>query len=80
MVIRQLDAEYGRLLAGERVAVEADWKWRVGLLGRQVIAERTDGTTMTGRLREMGFDGLELDTATGLQVLVPETVRHVTPV
>lgn len=80
VVVRHLDREYGRLLGGERVAVEADWKWRVGLLGRQVAVELTDGTTVHGRLREMGFDGLELDTGELLpRVLVPETVRHVVP-
>ena len=77
-LIRKLDAEYGRLLAGERVAVEADWKWRTGLLGRQVVVERTDGTTLRGRLRELGFDGLELDETDGsVRVIVPETVAHV---
>ncbi len=76
-VTRKLDAEYGRLLGGERVAVEADWKWRVGLLGRHVTAELTDGTAVAGRLREMSFDGLELDPGDGkVKMLVPETVRH----
>jgi BirA family transcriptional regulator, biotin operon repressor / biotin---[acetyl-CoA-carboxylase] ligase len=78
LVIRKLDAEYDRLLRGERVAVEADWKWRVGLLGRPVSVELTDGAIVAGRLREMGFDGLELDTVGGVRVLVPESVRHIT--
>src|SRR5439155_21509838 len=76
-LIRQLDGEYARLLAGERVAVEADWKWRTGLLGRQVVVELTDGGTARGRLREMGFDGLELETRAGVRVIVPEMVAHV---
>ena len=77
-VLRQLDQEYGRLLAGERVAVEADWKWRLGLLGRQVIVERYDGSTEEGRLHDLSFDGLELEVAQGLfRVIVPETVAHV---
>jgi BirA family biotin operon repressor/biotin-[acetyl-CoA-carboxylase] ligase len=80
VVIQKLDAEYARLLAGERVAVEADWKWRIGLLGRQVTVEQTDGTAVAGRLREMGFDGLELDTGGFTpRLLLPETVRHITP-
>ena len=78
VVIRKLDAEYDRLLRGERVAVEADWKWRVGLLGRPVAVELTDGATVAGRLREMTFDALELDTVGGVRVVVPETVRHIT--
>lgn len=76
-VLGRLDREYARLLSGEMVAVEADWKWRIGLLGRQVEVELIDGTRVTGRLHEMGFDGLELEVADGLfRVIVPETVAH----
>jgi BirA family biotin operon repressor/biotin-[acetyl-CoA-carboxylase] ligase len=77
-VIRKLDSEYARLLAGERVAVEADWKWRVGLLGRQVEVELLGGGTAAGRLREMSFDGLELDNDHGfVTVVAPESVAHI---
>lgn len=77
-VVRNLDAEYERLLAGERVAVEADWKRRTGLLGRQVVVESTDGNTLSGRMVEMGFDGLHVETAPGtVRSVVPETVAHV---
>jgi BirA family biotin operon repressor/biotin-[acetyl-CoA-carboxylase] ligase len=78
VLIRHLDDEYGRLVTGERVAVEADWKWRTGLLGRQVAAELTDGSTVRGRMRELGFDGLELELSDGqTRVIVPEMVAHV---
>jgi BirA family transcriptional regulator, biotin operon repressor / biotin---[acetyl-CoA-carboxylase] ligase len=77
-VVRNLDAEWGRLLAGERAAVEADWKWRVGFLGRDVEVELTDGSRPTGRLRDMGFDGLELERPDGsVEVIRPEAVEHV---
>ena len=76
--VRHLDAEYSRLLGGERIAVEADWKWRTGLLGRQVIVELIDGATLTGRMMEMSFAGLELAIGEGrLQRIVPESVAHV---
>ena len=76
-VLGRLDREYARLLAGERIALEADWKWRIGLLGRQVEVEMMDGAVVEGRLHEMGFDGLELEVADGLfRVIVPETVAH----
>jgi BirA family biotin operon repressor/biotin-[acetyl-CoA-carboxylase] ligase len=78
VVIRTLDAEYARLLAGEQLAVEADWKWRIGLLGRSVIIEHLDGGTTTGRLREMGFDRLEVETTPGvMRAVAPETVAHI---
>ncbi|WP_171474344.1 biotin--[acetyl-CoA-carboxylase] ligase [Frigoriglobus tundricola] len=80
VVVRKLDFEYGRLLAGERVAVEADWKWRVGLLGHQVVIEHPGGDVTTGRLRDMAFDGLEVETADGfMRVIAPEAVAHVRP-
>jgi BirA family biotin operon repressor/biotin-[acetyl-CoA-carboxylase] ligase len=77
-LIHKLDEEYHRLLTGERVAVEADWKWRTGLLGKPVVVELTDGGSVRGRMREMGFDGLEVEAADGVvRVIVPETVAHV---
>jgi BirA family biotin operon repressor/biotin-[acetyl-CoA-carboxylase] ligase len=77
-VIACLDAEYGRLLAGERTAVEADWKWRTGLLGRQVEIELTNGTFVQGRMREMDFDGLDLELPGGQTWrITPEAVAHV---
>jgi BirA family biotin operon repressor/biotin-[acetyl-CoA-carboxylase] ligase len=81
VVLRRLDREYDRLLSGERVKVEADWKWRTGLLGRQVNVELRDGSTVTGRLHEMGFDGLELAMGEGaFRLVLPETVSHITEV
>jgi len=77
-VVRHLDAEYACLLAGERVAVEADWKWRVGLLGRHVVVSLTDGTTHRGRLRDMSFDALHLEQSDGSEsVIIPERVEQV---
>jgi BirA family biotin operon repressor/biotin-[acetyl-CoA-carboxylase] ligase len=78
VVVNKLDAEYARLIAGERVAVEADWKWRIGLLGRRVAVEHLGGGTTTGRLREMGFDGLEVEDDSGLiRMIAPESVAHI---
>ena len=80
VVVRKLDMEYARLLAGERVAVEADWKWRVGLLGRQVVIDHPGGDTTTGRLRDMAFDGLEVENSDGfVRVVAPEAVSHIRP-
>jgi BirA family biotin operon repressor/biotin-[acetyl-CoA-carboxylase] ligase len=77
-VVMALNAEYRRLLGGERVAVEADWKWRTGLLGRQIALERMDGTFLHGRLKEMSFDALELELPGGeVRAIVPETVLHI---
>ena len=80
-VVRQLDAEYDRLVEGELVPLEADWKWRIGLLGRPVTAVLADNETVSGRLRELTFDGLELEVGeAGIRVLRPELVRQLLPV
>ena len=51
---------------------------RTGLLGRHVRVELTDGSTVEGRMHEMGFDALEVEIATGhVRAIVPETVAHV---
>ncbi len=77
-VIAALDGEYRRLLEGERIAVESDWKWRMGLLGRPVVLDLTDGTVLHGRMREMSFDHLQIETEDGsVRSLVPESVVHV---
>lgn len=77
-VIRALDREYVRLLGGEHVAVEADWKWRTGLLGRQVHIEHVDGRWSAGRLLEMSFQGLTLALPDqGSIQLMPESIAHI---
>ncbi len=76
-VISRLDEEYDRLLAGELVPLEADWKWRVGLLGRQVVAELADGSAVGGRLRDLTFAGVEVEVGdSAAEVLRPELVRQ----
>ncbi|MBX9583040.1 MAG: biotin--[acetyl-CoA-carboxylase] ligase [Gemmataceae bacterium] len=77
VVVRHLDAVYGRLVAGDRWAVEAAWAAGLGLVGRDVTVEFTDGATARGTLRAARFGGLEVETENGLRVFVPETVGHV---
>ena len=76
VLLRKLDSEYERLLRGETVPLETEWKRRLGLLGRHVTFALTDGATVSGRLKEMGFDGIELEAGDGaFQVIAPEHVR-----
>lgn len=77
-LLAELDAQYAAMVAGELPALESLWKWRVGLLGRDVTIETVDGTTHRGRLLEMEFDGLTLSRSDATQVtFAPEAVRHV---
>ncbi len=76
-VLDRLDEEWSRLLAGERVPLESDWKWRIGLLGRGVLVEKADGEIVAGRLLEMSFEALELVRDDGTaETIPPELVRH----
>jgi BirA family biotin operon repressor/biotin-[acetyl-CoA-carboxylase] ligase len=80
-LIEKLNAEYDLLLSGERTTLEACWKWRFGLLGRDVRAECADGTTHRGRLTELTFQGIQLEQPGGtVMTLVPETVRSLNSV
>jgi BirA family biotin operon repressor/biotin-[acetyl-CoA-carboxylase] ligase len=79
MLIEHLDREYDSLCQGDLAGLEACWKWRIGLLGKQVVVEGLD-QVHRGRLRDLGWDGVELELAGGKTLrLAPETVRHVEP-
>lgn len=78
-VLRQLDAGYDRLLNGERRELETVWKERVGLIGQPVRIDFADGTARLGRLRDMGFDGIELQSGEyANEVIPPERIRGLT--
>ncbi len=75
-LLHQLDEEYARLLEGDFNTLEAMWKWRLGLLGRQVIVE-TRTEKIAGRLMEVGFDGVYIEgDEGGLLHFEPERVLH----
>jgi len=77
MLLRYMDEEYARLLKGDLTTLEACWKRRVGLVGREVVIERYDGPVHRGRLLKLGFDGIVLERlGTAALGLAPETVRH----
>jgi BirA family biotin operon repressor/biotin-[acetyl-CoA-carboxylase] ligase len=78
MLIRQLDEEYDRLCQGDLATLEACWKWRLGLLGKRVTAE-CPGANHKGRLLDVGWDSVEIETLSGILRLAPETVRHLHP-
>jgi BirA family biotin operon repressor/biotin-[acetyl-CoA-carboxylase] ligase len=78
LLIRNLDAEYDRLLAGGLADLESCWAWRLGLTGRPVTAELMDGTEVRGRLVGLGFGGVQLQLADGtVRQFQPEEIRHV---
>jgi BirA family biotin operon repressor/biotin-[acetyl-CoA-carboxylase] ligase len=78
LLIQQLDDQYERLCRGEVRELETSWKQRLGLLGKQVVAVCADGEKH-GRLSDLSFDGVELETLTGAVRLLPELVRRLRP-
>ena len=78
LLLGQLDEEYDRLCQGDRTTLQSRWKEYVGLLGKGVTAECTDGVRH-GWLLDMTFDGVLLDQAAdGPISLAPETILHLT--
>jgi BirA family biotin operon repressor/biotin-[acetyl-CoA-carboxylase] ligase len=76
VLLAEMDAEYDLLMQGDLNSLEASWKWRLGLLGRDVVAECFDGTRLRGRLIECAFSGLQIEmTRSAVTILPPEQVR-----
>ncbi len=79
-LLLELDSGWSALERGELDPLESQWKGHLGLLGQRVMVEGA-GSSRTGRLREVGFDGLLLDEPgeTGVPpCLIPcEQVRQV---
>jgi BirA family biotin operon repressor/biotin-[acetyl-CoA-carboxylase] ligase len=76
-LIFRLDEEYERLRRGEEADLEARWRRRLDLLGREVELECVDGVRR-GRLCELSFQGLQLELPGGGRFgVLPEGARHV---
>jgi BirA family biotin operon repressor/biotin-[acetyl-CoA-carboxylase] ligase len=79
LLLAQLDEEYDRLLQGDLATLESCWKWHLGLLGKDVVAECSSGI-QTGRLLEVGFAGIVVETNGTTVTLTPETILHLSRV
>lgn len=78
LLLRSLNSRWERLMMGNYASIEADWKNRMGLQSHPILAEHYDGSTITGRLHDMSFEGIEIIRDTGaVEVLTPETIRHI---
>jgi BirA family biotin operon repressor/biotin-[acetyl-CoA-carboxylase] ligase len=78
-LLRHLDEQYDALCNGDMTTLDAKWKGCLGLLGKEVVAECTDGRRV-GRLRELTWDRVELARPDGgVERLRPEAVAHLFP-
>jgi BirA family biotin operon repressor/biotin-[acetyl-CoA-carboxylase] ligase len=78
-LLRHLDEQYDALCGGDLHTLEACWKRRLGLLGKEVIAECADGPH-AGWLADVTWDGVDLERPDGSsERLRPEAVTHLFP-
>ncbi len=76
-LIRQLDEHYHLLLDGDFNTLEALWKCRLGLLGKNVVVEGVHAQ-YRGRLLDVTLVGLDLEVNPGeVMRLTPEGIRHI---
>jgi BirA family biotin operon repressor/biotin-[acetyl-CoA-carboxylase] ligase len=78
-LLHHLDEQYDALWAGELASLEVSWGGRLGLIGKEVVAECADGLHR-GRLHELTWDGVDLVRPDGGEErLRPEAVTHLFP-
>jgi BirA family biotin operon repressor/biotin-[acetyl-CoA-carboxylase] ligase len=76
LLIHHLDEEYDRLCSGDLGTLESCWKWHSGLLGKDVEVECHDANHH-GRLLDMSWDGIVIESGGGVRSLYPESVKHI---
>jgi BirA family biotin operon repressor/biotin-[acetyl-CoA-carboxylase] ligase len=77
-LIHELDDAYHSLCQGDLATLEASWKLRTGLLGKEVVLESHDGTHR-GRLLELAWEGVHLELLReGHLRFAPETIKQIT--
>jgi BirA family biotin operon repressor/biotin-[acetyl-CoA-carboxylase] ligase len=85
-LIHHLDEEYDRLCSGDLATLEACWRWRTGLLGKPVLVECRQPQSsaqgqgieeIAGRLRDLRWDAVEVETSAGIIRVLPEAVQHI---
>jgi BirA family transcriptional regulator, biotin operon repressor / biotin---[acetyl-CoA-carboxylase] ligase len=74
-LIAELDAQYTSLVAGDFANLEAQWKQRLGLLGKMVVVEGIH-QKVCGRLLDVTLAALDFDVNGTLVRLTPESVKH----
>ena len=78
-LLRRMDEEYGRLLDGDLATLEERWKRHIGLIGRDVMAERTTGRRTAAGCWKWDSTAYRWRDRKMPLVLPPETVRHLDP-
>ncbi|HEV8061573.1 MAG TPA: biotin--[acetyl-CoA-carboxylase] ligase [Gemmataceae bacterium] len=77
-LIQELDEQYGQIVDGNLDKLESAWKWRMGLLGKQVEVECVD-QLVHGRLDDLSFDRIAINPIGGFPLLIlPERIKHIT--
>ncbi|MCS7022891.1 MAG: biotin--[acetyl-CoA-carboxylase] ligase [Gemmataceae bacterium] len=78
-VLYHLDIGYEHLIQGRHHLLLEEWRQRLGLLGRRVDVELSDGSRLTGQLHEVNFQTVVVSTTAGLYRWPPERIVHLYP-
>ncbi len=76
-LIQTLQTEYQHLMDGDQQSLEAEWKQRLGLVNRQVVVEKMDGSQLSGALLDLSFDAVIIEIDNEPTLLPPEIIRHI---
>ncbi len=75
-LIEQLDVAYCRLLGSDIETLEESWARYLNINQKQVTVELANGK-IEGRVAEMTWDGVLLEGTDGLELIAPESIRHI---
>lgn len=78
MLFQKLDARYEHVRDSHWHNLETTWVDWVALTDQSVTVEHTDGSTSAGRVANLSFAGIMLESESGqLQQIQPERIRHI---
>ena len=76
ILVRELDDSYSRLTSDKILILVSRWAELTTLKRKIVTCERNDGSTIRGRLLELTFERIGLETDSGVVAIRPESVTQ----
>ncbi len=78
MLFQKLDKRYEQVRGGNWSNVETNWVDWMALTDKWVALEHADGTTRSGRVINLAFDGIVLESLDGnCERILPERIRQI---
>lgn len=76
-ILSNLAQSYQDLTVGRTVPLERDWIDALGVLDNAIRLSTTDGRCIDGRIRELSFTSIEVETEASVLRFEPESVRNI---